>query len=310
LDVVLPPHFFKVCCVITNTDEIQSTNAIMKNASALARIRSQRQVLAPAEMNVADWIIKHHEQVVSMSMAQLAQTCGVSDTTVLRFCRAVGFQGYTDLKLALVRDMSSPTQVIHDDISIDDDPATVANKVFASNIQAIRDTLEVLNRDAFQQAVSVLHEAQNHQILIIGVGTSGPLVHILYNMIFRLDFNCRAVTDSYLQLMQVALLGPGDVVVSISQSGSSNDPVLTMEQARKNGVNTICITGNAHSPITAYADIVLLSVSNETRVETIASRIAQLTLIDALYVALSMRNFDIAVKNEQRIWEAVVHKTI
>jgi DNA-binding MurR/RpiR family transcriptional regulator len=182
--------------------------------------------------------------------------------------------------------------------------------VFASNIQAIRDTLEVLDGDAFQQAVTLLDGAKDHQILIVGVGTSGPLVHAMYNMLFRLGFNCRPVTDAYLQLMQVALLGAGDVVVSITQSGSSTDPVLTLEQARNNNVSTICITGNAHSPITAFADVVLLSVSNETRAETIASRIAQLTLIDALYVALSLCNLDTAVQNEQHIWQAVVRKTI
>jgi RpiR family carbohydrate utilization transcriptional regulator len=288
----------------------RSQHTINSSASALARIRSTMLELAPAEREVAQWVLKHPGQVVESSMAQLAEACGVSDTTVLRFCRTAGFQGYTDLKLTLVRDTCNPTQIIHDDIYIDDDPVVVARKVFLSNIQAIRDTLEVLDGEAFTGAVDLLERAKGNQVLIVGVGTSGPFVHAMHNMLFRLSYNCQVETDGYLQLMKVALLGPGDVTVCITQSGSSTDPILTLEQARRNGASTLCITGNAHSPVTEHADITLLSVSSETRAETIASRIAQLTLIDALYVALSLRNLDTAVKNEKQIWDSVIRKTV
>ena len=93
---------------------------------------------------------------MALSMAQLGQACTVSDTTVLRFCRNAGFQGYTDLKLSIARDLTSPTQVIHDDITEDDPPVVIARKVFMSNIQALYDTLEVLDEQALLQAVTLL----------------------------------------------------------------------------------------------------------------------------------------------------------
>jgi DNA-binding MurR/RpiR family transcriptional regulator len=148
------------------------------------------------------------------------------------------------------------------------------------------------------------------RILIIGVGTSGPIVQDAYNKLFRLGLNCRGYTDSYLMLMDVALVGPGDVVIGISQSGASNDPVITLEQAKKNGATTIVITGNAHSPLTRFADVTFLSVSKETRSEVIASRVAQISIIDALYVILSLRNLETAVQNERKIWDAVLAKSI
>ena len=83
-----------------------------------------------------------------------------------------------------------------------------------SNIQALYDTLEVLDEGALIKAINLLTAAR--RILIVGVGTSGPIVHSMYNMLMRLGLNCKAETDSYLQLMEVALLGPGDVVVAIS----------------------------------------------------------------------------------------------
>jgi len=241
-------------------------------------------------------------------MAQVARECGVSDTTVLRFCRAAGFKGYTDMKLAIVQDLASPAQLVHDDISQGDDPVTIARKVFLSNIQALQDTLEVLDADAFMQAVSLLSHAK--RILVIGVGTSSPIAHDFYNMFFRLGLNVRAQTDSYLQLMEAALVGPDDVVVGISQSGSSTDPVLTLQEASKNGAKIIVITGNAESPITKFADVTLLSVSRETRPEAIAARIAQSTLVDALYVIISMRILATTTQNENKIWKAVIHKTL
>lgn len=241
-------------------------------------------------------------------MAQVAQECGVSDTTVLRFCRNTGFRGYMDLKISIAQDIAKPTQIIHDAITENDNVATIASKVFMSNIQALHDTLEVMNKQALTRAVDLLDSAK--RILIIGVGTSAPIVQDMFNKLFRLGLNCRAQTDSYLQLMDVALMGPGDVVVGISQSGGSTDPVLTMEESKKNGASTICITGNAQSPITQHADVALLSVSHETRAEAIVSRIAQTTIVDVLYVALAMRNMETAVRNERRIWDAVLPKTL
>ncbi len=285
---------------------LQSGNGHKVNS--LARIRSLLPTFASSEQKVAQWVLQNAQNVIHMSMAQVARECGVSDTTVLRFCRAAGFQGYTDMKLSIVQDLASPTQLVHDDISEEDDDLTIARKVFLSNIQALQDTMEVLDGEALTRAANMIIAAK--QILIIGVGTSGPIVQDMYHMLFRLGFNVRAQTDSYLQLMEAALVGPETVVIGISQSGSSTDPVLTMKEAKQNGARTIVITGNAESPITQYADVTLLSVSREIRAEAIASRIAQMTLVDALYVIISMRMLPITTQNENKIWKAIIQKTL
>lgn len=276
--------------------------------NSLTRIRSITPALAASEARVANWIMQQPQEIIHLSMAQVAQSCGVSDTTVLRFCRNAGFQGFTDLKLSIARDVVSPTQIIHDHIAEGDGPAVIARKVFMSNIQALYDTLEVLDEDALIKAIDLLTTAR--RILIVGVGTSAPVVHSIYNMLMRLGLNCKAQTDSYLQLMEVALLGPGDVVVAISQSGTSIDPVLTLKQARENRAATICITGNAQSSITDYADVTLLSVDREARIEAIASRLAQVSIADALYVIMALNAIDAASQNEKRIWDALLPKML
>ncbi len=282
----------------------------MSNASinSLARIRSRLPNLAAAERQVADWILQHSEEVVQSSMAQVALECGVSDTTVLRFCRAAGFKGYMDLKLSVARDLASPTQLVHDDISVGDSTASVARKVFMSHIQALYDTLEVLDKDALSKAVEMILEAKS--VFIIGVGTSNPIVNEAYNKFFRLGLNCHVQTDSYLQLMQASLMGKGTLVIAISHSGSSEDPVLSLEEAKRNGAKSIVITGNADSPLTNLADVVFLAVSQETRAEAIASRIAQMTIVDALYVIVSLSMLETATANEDQIWKAIIQKTL
>jgi DNA-binding MurR/RpiR family transcriptional regulator len=291
-----------------DTDGNSSATAIQPPINSLTRIRSSYPVLATSELRVANWVMQQPEKIMHLSMAQVAQACGVSDTTVLRFCRNAGFQGYTDLKLSIARDLVSPTQVIHDDIAPSDGPAVIARKVFMSNIQALYDTVEVLNEDALIRAINLLTSAR--RILIVGVGTSAPIVQNMYNMLMRLGLQCKAQTDSYLQLMEVALLGPGDVVVAVSQSGSSIDPVLTLKQAHDNGAATICITGNAQSPITEHADVTLLSVAREARIEAIASRLAQVSIADALYVVMALNAIDTATQNEKRIWDALLPKML
>ena len=276
--------------------------------NSLSLIRSQLPALNDSEVRVANWVLQNPNEIIQLSMAQVAQDCGVSDTTVLRFCRNAGFRGYTHMKMMLAQDMARPDQIVHEDVDVTDDPATVARKVFMTNIQALRDTLEVMDMESLGRAADMLQNAR--RILIIGVGTSGPIVQDAHNKFFRLGLNSRAYTDSYLQLMEAALLETGDVVIGVSQSGSSTDPITTLEQAKKNGASTIIITGNAHSPLTRHADITFLSPSKETRSEVIASRVAQISIIDALYVILSLRNLETSVRNERKIWDAVLAKSI
>ena len=279
-----------------------------RQANCLARIRSKLPSLAASEAQVGKWVLKNADKAVYLSMARVGEECGVSDTTVLRFCRSVGFHGFTDLKISLARDLTSSTQLIHEAVTEGDSPMTVARKVFSSNIRALHDTLDVLDESVLNQSVDLLAAARH--ILIIGVGTSGPIVQSLYNRLFRLGLSCTAETDSYLQLMKAALLEPGDVVVAISQSGSSVDPVLTLQEAKSRGAKTICITGNAKSPITEYADLTLISVSTERPLEAIAARIAQASIVDALCVSLSLRDVEKTLRNDRLIWNAVIPKSV
>lgn len=273
-------------------------------SDALARMRAVYPSLPPAERKVVDFILSNFEQVIRMTLAELAQNSGVSDASVVRLCRSLEYQNFLALKIALTRSMSDSPRLIHDSVQEGDSSGVIAQKVLNTAIQALQDTLEVLDAPAFEQAVDLLHGAD--RILIAGVGTSGPLAHEMYNRLIRLRLNCHVHTDIYLQVVEAALLTDHDVVLLISQNGTTIGPIRTAQEARRKGARVIVITGNAVSELSEYADVILLTVSHETRLESIDSRVVQHALIQALYVALAMRRIGDANESERLIWEALL----
>src|SRR5512142_340040 len=282
------------------------SESLALTSDSLARMRAAYPSLPPSERKIVDFILTNFEEVIRMTLAELAQHSGVSDASVVRLCRSLGFNNFLELKISLTRsiDDSSRLRLIHDDVREGDSAATVARKVLRTAIQAVQDTLEVLDEDHFNLAVDLLHNAD--RILIAGVGTSGPLAHELNNRLIRLRLNCHVHTDIYLQVVEAALLTERDAVVLISQNGTSIGPVRTAQEARRKGAKVIVITGNSVSELSELADVILLTVSHETRLETIDSRVEQHALLQALYVALAMRMMSAANESERLIWEALL----
>lgn len=241
-----------------------------------------------------------------MTLADVARESSVSDATVLRFCRAIGYQNWLEFKIDLTQSVPNLPEQILDKVVEGDSAGTIAKKVFHTSIQALNDTMAILDETGFKKALKLINQAK--RILLIGVGTSVPMVNEMHNRFLRLGLNCCAQTDSYIQVVQSALLTSKDLVIAISQTGDSGDPLRTISLAKSNGCTVIVITGNTASKLTEYADVVLLSVSHETRVETIASRIAQYALIHAIYVGLAMQNIPSTVNKEKKIWEAMMNK--
>jgi RpiR family transcriptional regulator, carbohydrate utilization regulator len=271
---------------------------------SLALMRAAYPSLPPSERKVVNFILENFAEVIRMTLAELAQRSGVSDATVVRLCRSLGFNNFLELKISLTRSIDDSPRLIHDDVREGDSSATIARKVLQTAIQAVQDTLQVLDNEAFDKAVDIMHNAD--RVLIAGVGNSGPLAHELYNRLIRLHMNCHVHTDIYLQVIEAALLSEKDAVVVISQNGSTIGPIRTAAEARRKGAKVICITGNEVSELSEYADVIILSVSHETRIETIDSRVVQHALLQALYVALAMRMMSAANESERMIWDALL----
>lgn len=273
---------------------------------ASSRLRSVLPKLSDSERRVALWVLENVEATIRNSMSVIAQATDVSDTTVLRMCRTAGFEGFTDLKFALAQEPRGGRAETANDPEASDLHA--ANRLFRAVAQAISDTQGVLNEGTFAKALDLISGARH--IVVGGVGGSGIVAQAFYQRCIRLGLRCDAPVDSQLQIMHSALTGPDDLVVAISYSGITSDPVLVLQEAKSRGAATLCITGNSASPLARLADVVLVSVSHEQGSEPMAAQIAQMALIDALYSALVGRNAERAQLTEERMVNAILPKSI
>lgn len=266
----------------------RTKHTIPVKAGCLLRIKSGMEMFKPSERSVADFVLSYPEQVMQMSISEAARDIGVGESTVIRFCRAVGYKGYQEFKLRLAQDLVEPVEFIHENISFADKTAELAQKVFQTNVKAVEDTMKALDPEMVEVAAKALAAAR--KIDIYGVGYSSFSALDAKFKFVRLGLMADAYGDAHLQAMAAASLGQGDVAIGISHSGSTKDVVDALTAARKSGANTISITNFNPSPITRVSDVVLLTASPESPLggEVLTSRIAQLCVIDVLSVALAV----------------------
>jgi len=274
----------------------------------LVRIRGILPSLKSAEGRVATYILKNPDQIIHLSITELAEFAQSAEATIFRLCKRLGYGGYQAFKISLASDLVKPLQNIHQEINPDDDLLTIASKVFHSNMEALQDTLTLVDEKSLEKAVQTLHHAT--RIEFYGLGGSAPIAMDAYHKFIRVGIPCIALTDSHMQVISARLLQPGAVVFAISHSGSNKDIVQSIKTARQAGATTICLTNYPKSPVTKESDICLLSSSRESyyRSEAMSSRIAQLSIIDTLYVGVSLLRQDILLENLQKIREVIALK--
>ncbi|WP_309121890.1 MurR/RpiR family transcriptional regulator [Paenibacillus sp.] len=246
--------------------------------------------LTKAEQKVADKVLAEPEEAVFYTITDLAEKSEVGETTVIRLCRKLGFKGYQEFKLSVVQNVSSPTERIHGDIQEDDSLLTIAQKISNLNTRTIQNTTALLNEESLHRSVSLLSDA--NKIFFFGVGSSGITIRDAKYRFMRLGFNVEAETDAHIIAMNASLAAKGDVVVGVSASGSTKDLVDAIRIAKGNGAAVICLTNHIRSPITQYADVVLLGSSRENPLQggAFASKLAQIHILDILSTGLAFRH--------------------
>jgi DNA-binding MurR/RpiR family transcriptional regulator len=269
-----------------------ATPALKPVDNALTRIRVAYPTMAKGAQRIADFILAQPSEIVGMSVTELSDATDVSEGSVINFCRAIGLSGFQQMKLSLAQELVQPVQFIQEDLARDDDVDTVRRKIFHSGIQALRDTMSVLEPQALTAARDVLHGAR--RIEIYGIGSSAPIAEDAHYRMLRIGLDVRVVVDSHIQAISASRCTPDVAVLTISHSGATHETVVATRLAREAGAKTVVITNYARSPIQSVADVVLFTMARETkfRTEAMASRIAQLCVVDALIAALAMANYE------------------
>lgn len=275
---------------------------------ALRALHERLEDLRNSERKVAQYVLEAPEKVIYQSISELAENAQTSEPTVLRFCRALGFKGYQDLKIQLAQDLVPEVKNIHEDVEPGDDAPSLIRKVFNSNINAISNSLDILDPEMVGRAIHSLANAK--RIEFFGLGGSGAVAMDAYHKFFKLGIPCAWYSDPHMQAMSAALMTPYSVLVAISHSGSTKDVVEAIEIAKESGATTIAIVSHRKSPVANIADIPLCVHARETtyKPEPMSSRIAHLCVIDVLAIGVELKRPEEFVASLQKTRKALVNK--
>jgi DNA-binding MurR/RpiR family transcriptional regulator len=271
------------------------------------RIRSKYPSLTQASKKIADYILANYEETKYLSISSLAERIEVSESMITRFVRLLGLKGYQDFKvrLALGQENNTPEAQIFGVVSLDDDAAAICRTVYNNNVETLRDSLDVLNFKDVARAAELIVKARS--VVFFGSGGSTIALGDALARFQRIGILCSGFSDAHTQLMSASLLCRQDVAVGISNSGRSVSIVESLAIAKKRGAATICITNYEETALTAVADVRLFTSSRDVDKlsENLHSRVAELSLIDSLYVTVASRMKDKALESLRTTAEVI-----
>jgi DNA-binding MurR/RpiR family transcriptional regulator len=242
------------------------------------------------EQKVGQYVLDHPYEVIHLAMVDLAERCGVGDTTIFRFCRRIKTGGYQDFKIALAQDLSPRNSTpVYEAVAAGDTAAIAARKAIAGDVKALEDTLKVLDLAALERAATALLAAR--RVDIYGSGGAAVAAQELQYKLLRVGLRALPHTDAQMQLMSAAMLTRDDAAIGFSHSGAAADVREALAKAKEQGAVTIAITNHPASSIARLAEISLYTAAQEATAHgyPLGARAAQIGLIDVLYTCLMLR---------------------
>jgi DNA-binding MurR/RpiR family transcriptional regulator len=266
-------------------------------AATAVRIRALLPSLQPSMRQVAEQVLADAGATASLTVTELAVASGVSEATVIRFCKAIGFAGYPQLRLALAAETGRAEGAdrghrdLASDIGPGDDLAKVVQKIAFADARAVEETGAQLDIVMLERVVEALVRAQ--RVDLYGVGASAFVALDFQHKLHRIGRVAFAWSDTHVALTSAALLRPGDVAIGISHTGTTTDTIDALIEARSHGATTVALTNFPRSPIARAAEHILTTAARETtfRSGATASRLAQLTVVDCLFVGVAQRTY-------------------
>lgn len=254
-----------------------------------ATLRTQAGSLPPAEAAVVAHILDDPQGTLERSIERLADEAQVSPATILRMVRRLGYAGYASFKLALASELGRVGDLLPTRVEPGDDAATVLRKVVEADVDALRQTAELVDTNALESVTGVLDVAA--RIEVYGVGTSAPIAMDAAFRLRRLGLPAAPVLDPHMQAVSAAQLRSNDVAFVVSHTGRTPDTLVAARVGRAAGATVVALTSHGVTPLTAVAHHVLLAATAESALDTeaVASRIAHLSIVDALTTCLVLR---------------------
>lgn len=257
-------------------------NSKLAGVKPTAMMAQRKSDFTKSDTKISEYISSNKEKIIYHSLTEMAEACGVAEATLLRFFRKLDYKGFQDFKFMLAQEISSETLESEDDSFI----GKVKNNVF----QVVADTTEVVEEEVLDKAIDIIDGSTD--VVIFGIGSSGIAALDMQNRLMRIGKNASVITDSHFQIMRAASMTKDTVVIAISLTGSTKDIVDAVSASKESGATVLALTSYVKSPLTKFADLVLLSSAKESPLDSgsLVSKISQLFLIDLICTGLTMKN--------------------
>lgn len=263
----------------------------------LSIIQTMLNKLPQSEQKLADYILQHPHEVVNSTVSELSTSAKTSGAAVVRLCKSLGLKGFQDLKMRIAGDLMKSVEQGYRDIEPSESLYRVVEKTTSNTIQIIRDTAEIIDHENLKNAISLLLNAKN--VHFCGVGASNIVAQDAQQKLIRINKGATAFTDMHLVATLIANADPDDVLFAISFSGETQEIINVLKLAKERGVKTIGLTHFGQTTVSSLSDVSLhTSFSNEApfRSAATSSRLAQLYMIDILFLGMATEQYDETVQ--------------
>ncbi|MCD8351753.1 MAG: MurR/RpiR family transcriptional regulator [Planctomycetaceae bacterium] len=263
------------------------------DADVMGKIRIRYKSLSASQKQVADYVVKHPEKVMLLSLADLAAACRVSEPTVMRFLHKLGYQSYQVFRVNVAQKTARHTgESLYDDVNPGDDSRQIMQKVICSTKTSLDDLATVLSPDALEETAEHILSAKT--VTVIGVGATHAIAFDLAHKLLKLGIMAQCYNDPHLINIGVGGLDAESLLIAFSHSGESREILDGVAIAKKRGCPVAAVCSFPNSSLAKAADITILSSSHETtyRSDDLTSRILQLCIIDILYIRLALLGGD------------------
>ena len=237
-----------------------------------------------SEKTLIEYIKSDLDNIIYKSISIIAKESGVGEATITRFTKKLGFNGFQDFKVTLAKEISNKknTSIINLHVHRDESVTETANKMLKSSINILEQTVKQIDLDLMCKCRDLIMNAK--RVYFIGIGYSGIAATDINYKFMRIGFTTVPVTDSHTMVIMSSITNDDDVIVAISNSGTTKEVIKTVKQAKENGTKIITLTEDSDNPLRKLSDYELTYTSAETIFETgsISSKIPQIFLLDLL----------------------------
>jgi len=276
--------------------------------SALFAIQQKYPELSAKEKQIADFILEHPRESVNPSIEELAERIGISESTMVRFARKLGYSGYQRFRIALARETIPPaSQLFERDVANATDSI---DTVFTSAVSSLLETQKILDRTLIHTVATLFTKAKN--VYLLGLGGSNIVAEDALHKLVRTGITCQWAADFHLQLMMASQGTSEDVALLISHTGSGYDTLALAEELKASDVPLVVLTSNLRSPLARLADYVIGVSTGPTPAvaESFSARIVDLAIIDVLYIEVMELLEDQGIEQLNRMRAAIAKRRI